>query len=139
MRTLRLLAWPSAGPETADYRPAASSEMGSTASARTLSAYIQRVPALHQPELLSNHERVVADGEPRVAERLTHLRRVPEPFVRGPLLRDRGISLALAERVGQVDIAQPQLPHGDGLDHRDPIAGRVNHRIPLSSARTGTT
>src|SRR5947207_15087577 len=95
-------------------------EVCSTASAHALPVRTQRVLAgLHQPELLSNHERVVADRELRLAEHLAHLRRVPEPFVRGPPLRHRGISLALTEGVGQVDIAQSQFPHRDGLDHRD--------------------
>ena len=93
------------------------------------------LPDLQEPERLSDHEGVVADGKIRIIERGPHLGRMPEPLMPGPPFGDRTISLTLADRMSQVNVAEADHPHRRRLDHRHPVPGGVDHGF--AQARVG--
>ena len=90
-----------------------------------------RLALRDQPEGLGYYQGVVVDGESRVTELGAHFRRVPEPLVRGPPPGDRRVPFALAQRVVQVHLGEPQHPHPGRLDHRDQLTRGVGHGEPL--------
>ena len=61
-----------------------------------------RISASYEPERLGLDESVVANRERGITKSLAHLGRLPELLMPGPPFRDRGISLAFAQRVVQV-------------------------------------
>ena len=85
-----------------------------------------------QPELDGHRLGVVIHGERRVAEGVAHLGGVPELLVPGPPFGDRRISLALADRVRHVDVADPDHPHREGLDDADRLPRGVDHHITVT-------
>ncbi len=89
-------------------------------------------PALHDDEPARDHRRPVVHGEVRVAERLPHLRAVPEALMVRPPRGDALVALALVARVRLVDLAQRHDAYLRHLYHRDRRPGRVDHRGPLS-------
>jgi hypothetical protein len=61
-----------------------------------------RISASYEPECLGHDESVVVDCERGITRSLARLGRLPELLMPGPPFRDRGISLAFAQRVVQV-------------------------------------
>jgi hypothetical protein len=83
---------------------------------------------------MRHHERVIVNREVRIIQGRAHLLGVPETFVLGTPLSDRGVSLPLAERVSEADIGKADHPDGHRFDDRDPMARGVHHRLPQSGS-----
>ena len=83
---------------------------------------------------MRHHQRVVVNREIRIIHSRAHLIGVPETFVLGTPISDRGVPLPLAERVSEADIAKADYLDGHRFDDRDPMTRGVHHCLPQSRA-----
>lgn len=81
---------------------------------------------------MRHHRRVVVNREVRIIQSRAHLLGVPETFVPGTPLSDRGVPLPLTERVSETDIGKADHPNGHRFDDRDPMTRGVDHCLPQS-------
>jgi len=84
-----------------------------------------------QAKPLGDRQGVVVHGERRIPEMAAHLGAVPEAFMPSTPGRDRLVSLPLVDRMGEIDITEPEDPNVSCLYHCDWLVIRVHDDTAL--------